>query len=93
MAARSVTPLSARFERQFEHADQGIHRRADFMAHGRQERGLGAVGIVGGVLGLLQLAKQLLALADLPALPGDPRPGQASSKAPAGANAWKIVCR
>jgi len=38
---------------QFEGAEHAIQRRADFMAHGRQERGLGPVGSVGTLLGLL----------------------------------------
>ncbi|MNO75856.1 hypothetical protein D3C76_669190 [compost metagenome] len=50
---------------QFEHADDGIHRGADFMADGGQERALGAVGIVGLLLGLTQLHDQLAALADV----------------------------
>ncbi|MNL02082.1 hypothetical protein D3C87_1225770 [compost metagenome] len=46
------------------------------MAHGRQKRSLRPVGVVGDVLGFLQLSKQLLTLTDLPTLPGDPRHGE-----------------
>ncbi|MNI35922.1 hypothetical protein D3C73_899590 [compost metagenome] len=59
-------------ERQFEHAQQRIHRRTDFMAHGCQEGGLGTIGVVRRFLGFLQLAEQLLAHANLATLPGDP---------------------
>ena len=31
-----------------------VHRRADLVAHGRQEGALGLVGLVGGLLGLLE---------------------------------------
>ncbi|MNY38000.1 hypothetical protein D3C86_1725940 [compost metagenome] len=41
------------FQCQFEHADHRIHRGANLMAHGRQKRGFGAVGIVRSLLGLL----------------------------------------
>ena len=80
------------FQRQFEHADHGVHRRADFMAHGRQKRGFGPIGIVRGVLGFLQLLQQLLTLTDLPTLPDDPAQRQ-QRKRPAPANAWRIACR
>ncbi|MNF54923.1 hypothetical protein D3C84_363670 [compost metagenome] len=65
-------PFIGPFQRQFEHADQGVHRRANLMAHGGQERGLGPVGVVRRVLGFLQLSEQLLTLANLAPLPDDP---------------------
>ena len=40
---------------QFRHADDGVHRRADFVAHVGQEKALGAAGRFGGLLGLRQL--------------------------------------
>ena len=36
--------VERRVEQQPAHADDGIHRRADFVAHGRQERALGLIG-------------------------------------------------
>jgi hypothetical protein len=38
------------FQRQIGHADDAVHRRADFVAHVRQEVALGAVGGFGSLL-------------------------------------------
>src|SRR5258705_13302075 len=43
-----------RVERKLRHADDAVHRRADFVAHVRQELALGAVGVLGRVLRLHQ---------------------------------------
>ncbi|MND94035.1 hypothetical protein D3C80_862380 [compost metagenome] len=64
--------LVGALDRQFQHADDGIHRGADFVADGRQERALGAVGIVGLLLGLAQLHDQLPAFADVDPAADDP---------------------
>ncbi|MNP40741.1 hypothetical protein D3C76_1344020 [compost metagenome] len=48
-------PLIGFFHGQLKHADHRIHGRADFVAHGGQERGLGTVGLVGFILGFTQL--------------------------------------
>ncbi|MNP05279.1 hypothetical protein D3C76_972260 [compost metagenome] len=53
------------FERQFEHADDGIHRGANFMTHGCQERTLGPVRFVGTFLGTTQVIEQLPPFADV----------------------------
>ena len=45
---------------QGRHADDRVHRRADFVAHVRQELALGQVGRFGLVLGFLQLAPEYL---------------------------------
>ena len=45
-------------EQQSAHADYGIHRRADLVAHRRQERALGLVGGLGGGARLLRLLEQ-----------------------------------
>ena len=44
-----------RRQRQLGHAENGIHRRADFMAHVRQELTLGLVRRFGPDTGFLQL--------------------------------------
>src|SRR5208283_555385 len=49
-----VLPLLRReisIERQLRHADNGVHRRPDFVAHGGQKRALGEGGFFSGVLG------------------------------------------
>ena len=51
--------VSARVERQLGHAEDAVHRRADLVAHVREELALGAVGGLGGLLGLEQLAGAL----------------------------------
>ena len=43
-------------ERQLGHADDAVHRRADFVAHVGQELALGAVGRLGAILRFNQLA-------------------------------------
>ncbi len=58
-------PLIGAFDRQFEHADDGIHGGADFVADSGQEGAFGAVGIVGLLLGLAQFRDQLAAVADV----------------------------
>ena len=51
-------------EQQAAHAEDAVHRRADFVAHGRQEGALGLIGLVSGVLGLLESDVRALALED-----------------------------
>ncbi|MNI66864.1 hypothetical protein D3C73_1224560 [compost metagenome] len=58
-------PLMGTLDRQFEHADDRVHRGANLMADGRQEGTLGAVGIISQLLGLAQLLHQLAPLADV----------------------------
>ena len=58
-----------RLEQQAGHADDAVHRRADFVAHVGEELGLGAVAGLGHVLGLDELVLVLAAL-------GDVAPGQ-----------------
>ncbi|MCY1411594.1 hypothetical protein D9M71_269830 [compost metagenome] len=63
---RAVHPaLVGTFDRQLEHTDDRVHRGADFVADGGQERAFGAVGIIGLLLGLAQLHDQLAAIADI----------------------------
>ena len=50
--------VERRVEQQAAHADDGVHRRADLVAHGRQERALGLVGGLGGGARLLRLLEQ-----------------------------------
>ncbi|MNE84197.1 hypothetical protein D3C80_1810720 [compost metagenome] len=52
-------------ERQFEHADDRIHRCADLMAHCGQKRALGPVGFIGALFGATQVIEQLPAFADV----------------------------
>ena len=52
-------------EHQIGHAQNGVHRRADFVAHVRQEFALGAIGRFGQFLGDFQL------LLGLPQFDGD----------------------
>ena len=42
------------------HPDNAVHRRPDFMAHVGQEIALGLIGILGGLVGLLDLKLRLL---------------------------------
>ena len=44
-----------RFEEQADHGDDAVHRRADFVAHGRQKIGFGAHSRLGGEPGLGQI--------------------------------------
>ena len=48
---------------QIRHSDNGVHRRANFVAHARQKRAFGAVGGFGGFLGLTELVRGFGALA------------------------------
>ena len=48
--------VERRVEQQAAHADDGVHRRADLVAHRRQEGALGLVGGFGRGAGLLRLA-------------------------------------
>ena len=41
------------FPQQVRHADDGVHRRPDLVAHAGEEVALGAVRVLGGLLGLL----------------------------------------
>ena len=52
------------------HAQDAVHRRADFMAHGGQEFRLGAVGRLGGVAGLDKGTAQHAGLGDVADQPG-----------------------
>ena len=45
-------------EQQSTHADHGVHRRADLVAHGGQERALGLVRRLGGGARFLRLLEQ-----------------------------------
>ncbi|MNN01843.1 hypothetical protein D3C81_1144730 [compost metagenome] len=58
-------PLMGTLDRQFEHADDCVHRGANLVADGGQEGALGAVGIISQLLGLAQLLHQLAPLADV----------------------------
>ena len=55
-----------RFQQQADHGDDAVHRRADFVAHGRQKIRLGAHGGFGGDPGRHQLALMLEQVAKLP---------------------------
>ena len=46
-------------------SDDCVHRRTDFVAHGRQEYAFGTVGRIGLFLGQAQVLDQLAALADV----------------------------
>ena len=48
--------VERRVEQQPAHADDRVHRRADLVAHGRQEGALGFVGGLGRGAGFLRLA-------------------------------------
>ena len=48
--------VERRVEQQAAHADHRVHRRADLVAHGGQERALGLVGGFGRGARLLRLA-------------------------------------
>ena len=50
---------------QFDHADHPIHWGANLVAHGRQERRLGAIGLFGLGLGPFQFGGNALALGDV----------------------------
>ena len=52
---RCCSAFERRGQRQFGHADDAVHGRADFVAHRGQELALGAVGRFGRVLGDSQL--------------------------------------
>ena len=52
-------------ERQIEHADDGVHRRADLVAHVGQKAALGQCGRLGPLSRPLQLALGTLALLDV----------------------------
>ena len=51
--------VERRVEQQAAHADDGVHRRADLVAHRGQEGALGFVGGFGGSAGLLRLPEKL----------------------------------
>ena len=50
--------VERRVEQQAAHADHGVHRRADLVAHRRQERALRLVGGLGGGARFLRLLEQ-----------------------------------
>ena len=52
-------------ERELRHADHRVHRRADLVRHVGQEVGLGACGVLGRLLGALELGLGLLERADV----------------------------
>ena len=54
-----------RVEHQFGHADDGVHRRADLVAHVGQERALGPIGGLGGFFRHAQFGFVPLAAADV----------------------------
>ena len=56
-----------RLQQKTPHAQHAVHRRADFVAHGGQEAGLGAAGFLGAFLGLGQRVFQRLAVGDVAA--------------------------
>ena len=59
VAAKSrCSSVERRVEQQAAHADDGVHRRADLVAHGRQERALGLVGALGRGARFLRLLEQ-----------------------------------
>ena len=77
---RQVLPLLLRelgLEREGRGVEDGVHRRADLVAHGGEERALGAVGGLGGLANLAQLLLLPLARGDV----GDD--GDAADEAPA----------
>ena len=53
------------FHGQLQHADHGVHRCADLVAHGGQKITFGQVRLVGMVLRFFELFDQLLALTDV----------------------------
>ena len=55
----------ARLERQVRHADDGVHGRADLVAHVGQEIGLERGGLLGQFLGAAQILLDALAVADV----------------------------
>uniref|UniRef100_A0A8W7PSR1 Chemotaxis methyl-accepting receptor HlyB-like 4HB MCP domain-containing protein n=1 Tax=Anopheles coluzzii TaxID=1518534 RepID=A0A8W7PSR1_ANOCL len=59
--------IERRHGQQFQHAQHAVHRGADFMAHGGQERTLGTIGGIGLVAGHAQLELGQLALGDIQA--------------------------
>ena len=52
-------------QHQLGHADDAVHRRADFVAHVGQEFALGPVGLLGRFLGLMQGFLGMLAFGDV----------------------------
>ena len=56
--------IEGRFSQQLAHTENGVHRRADFMAHPRQKFALGPTGDLGLLLGDAQGSFQSLALQD-----------------------------
>ncbi len=57
--------LVGTLEGQFQHPDHRIHRRADFMAHGREKGAFGSVCLVGAFLGSTQFVEQLAPVTDV----------------------------
>ncbi len=64
-----------RFQRKLRHADDSVHRGADFVAHVGQEFAFGAAGGFRGFFGLLQFRFRLLALGDVEQRSFDQIPG------------------
>ena len=57
--------VERRFQQELVHVDHGVQRRADLVAHGCQETGLGPVGLVGCQPGLFDGLCCLFLLADI----------------------------
>ena len=73
-----------RVERPFRQAEDGVERRPQFVADVGQKLALGAVGLLGGLLGAAQLLLGLAARGDVGVRPGhaaDPAEGVAHGHA------------
>ena len=55
----ALSAVSVVSKRQFRHADDAVHRRADFMAHVREKLSLGGGRFLGDMLGHLEFAHEL----------------------------------
>ena len=64
--------VQARFERQVRHANDGVHRGADFVAHVGQKIGLECCRLLGQVLGAQQVLLGQLAFGDVDKRPDGP---------------------
>ena len=56
--SRAAARVEVGLQRQVRHADDGVHRRADLVAHVGEESALGLVGRLGRGAGLLRLVEQ-----------------------------------
>ena len=57
--------VDRRVEQELGHAEDGVHRRADLVAHVGDKRALGPVGLVGRLFGRLELGFRLLLRRDI----------------------------